>query len=502
MANEDNTFSDYFKAFVVLASAVALEGVKEDLLRSKAPKADSGQVPLKQAVPPCVILVGGFSRVAGAYSYWKVADNCFAAVYLLNDGRVEFDTNPCYISDDRVSLNGDPFDGTGSDDGWVTAVINTAGGTGTTNDGRYVDERCRVNMRRGLATEIAYNRMVEFFGPSASFGTTEYTTSCRGDGTASAMVQHFSPTDSQFFRAAFPNGRPTESFVCKPVMYDWRADSTAGGSGSQRRDDESTWQPSDNPVVNLVHLEWFRWDRNWDRCIAPVLDALTDEADYCDGTVTLHAGGSEKRYRVAGWYYSDTVRSEIRQKILDAMDGFYSVTGLGRLIIKAGRYVEPTFVITSDHIEGFSWTRGQDASTAVNELSITFTSPANDYTEQNCDPWIVGDGGQVQSLDLSWVPSFTQARRLAKRRMARLNPVRSGQIRTGPFGLNGLGERFIRVQNPRRDSLADVACEVTNAEFDPISGQFIFDVIQADTEIDDWDPATEEGAPVPVPVRA
>lgn len=490
--NDTTTWVDDLKAFIEIALDYAAQAALNSLTQPKAPKADNGQVPLKQAVPPCTILVGGFSRVAGALSYWKATDRYHGAVYLLNDGRVEFDADPCYVNDDRVTLDGDPFNtALFTNDGWVTGVINTAGAA---NDGRYDDQKIRINLRRGQGTETAYQHMVEFFGPSASYDVHDYTASFRGDGTASAMAFHQAPTDTAFFRQAFPSGRPTESFVCKGVFYDWR-------DVTQDRDDESTWQPSSNPVVNLVHLEWFRWGRSWDRCIAPVLSDLTAEADYCDGQVALDAGGTEDRYRVAGWYYSDTQRSDIRQKILDAMDGFYTTDGRGRLIIKAGGYVEPTFVITADYIEGFSWSRGQDPASAVNELSITFTSPANDYTEQNCDPWIAGDGGKADNLDLAWVPSFTQARRLAKRKMARLNPVRRGQIRTGPYGLNGLGERFIRVRNPRRPSMADVVCEVTNAEFDPMTGQFVFDVIQADIEIDAWDPSTEEGAPVPVPAR-
>src|SRR5690606_21483408 len=110
--------------------------------------------------------------------------------------------------------------------------------------------------------------------------------------------------------------------------------------------------------------------------------------------------------------------------------------------------------------------------------------------------------GRVRSedLSLSWVFSRSQAMRLAKRKMSRLNPPRRGQVRTGIYGLNGLGERYIRVQNPELSSMADVVCEVMNVEIDFTSSQVVFDVIQADVDIDDWDPAEEEGE-LPAPIE-
>lgn len=38
-------------------------------------------------------------------------------------------------------------------------------------------------------------------------------------------------------------------------LYDWRKDSTMGGSGAHRWDDQGTWEYSDNPVVQIYNLE-------------------------------------------------------------------------------------------------------------------------------------------------------------------------------------------------------------------------------------------------------
>lgn len=90
--------------------------------------------------------------------------------------------------------------------------------------------------------------------------------------------------------------------------------------------------------------------------------------------------------------------------------------------------------------------------------------------------------------------------RLAKRKMSRLSAIRRGQVRTTIYGLNGLGRRYIRVRNPEHPGMVDVVCEVMNVSIDFARAQVVFDVIQADVNIDDWDPAEEEGE-LPAPIE-
>src|SRR5690606_28785235 len=114
----------------------------------------------------------------------------------------------------------------------------------------------------------------------------------------------------------------------------------------------------------------------------------------------------------------------------------------------------------------------------------SYVSPDQDYTEVEAGIWRdesdILERGKVRSenLGLTWVFSRSQAMRLAKRKMIRVNAPRRGQVRTGIYGLNGLGQRYIRVQNPELSSMADVVCEVLNVEIDFANGQVVFDVIQ------------------------
>ena len=93
--------------------------------------------------------------------------------------------------------------------------------------------------------------------------------------------------------------------------------------------------------------------------------------------------------------------------------------------------------------------------------------------------------------------------------MSRLASLRRGQIVSGLYGLNAFGHRYIRIQNAELVSMADVVVEVMGVEFDPMSATVMIDVILADTGIDAWNPATEEGAtvsgsdrPAPEPLAA
>jgi hypothetical protein len=481
MADDGIDLGDIAQAAVAIAVAYAAQAALNSLTQTKQSSV-SQTFPSQLSTSAAYIMVGGPSRVPGLQVFKDVNGSQLGGVQAVHHGHT-LTPDYFYLNEDRVTVDGS---------GWVIGV--STGGTANT-DGRYVDQKVRILYRNGLPAETAISEIVSLF-PSI------WTTDHRGDGVSSVGYIYVSPK-AKFVTQAFPSGVPVLNVVTQPDdFYDWRQDSTAGGSGSQRRDDPTTWDTCTNPVVCRVHLEWFRWGRSWDRCIAPVLADLTAEADICDELVSLAAGGTQKRYECAGWYVDDTNRDDIRKKLDASMDGFCTTDGRGRLVIKCGHYEYPTFVLTADYIEDYTWSRGVSRDVRVSKLNATFTDPDSDFNTVPCDPWVIDEaGGKPLPLALDWVSTFTQARRLAKRAAARANPSYTGQIKTGPYGFNGMGQRYIRVQNPSEASMADVVCEVTNVEFDPISGQVVFDVISTDPNIDAWNPATEEGNPVTVVAR-
>ncbi len=82
-------------------------------------------------------------------------------------------------------------------------------------------------------------------------------------------------------------------------LYDWRKDSTMGGSGAHRWDDQSTWEYSDNPVVQIYNLErgFFNGSQRMVgkavRASRLPLAEYTQAANICDETMP----DGSKRYR-------------------------------------------------------------------------------------------------------------------------------------------------------------------------------------------------------------
>ncbi len=456
------------------AQAVLYTGVSMGLnavAQSQMPNPATQQTTRKQTRPLRYVAFGGPSRMSGAYMLREAVGNKLGLVFGICEGRLA-NIDRIYLNDDRVTLNGA---------GWVQGMAGERYGSG---------DLVRISTRLGNPTETRHTILDPAF-------SSYWPTSARGDGIASLALfaQHRS---QESVGRHFPNGEPMPSIVGTPVCFDWR-------DPTQSRTDQATWKACSNPVVWLVHLEWFRFGRNWSRCIEPVLPDLTAEANYCDGAVPLKAGGTEPRYRVAGNYPSNIQPQAIRSSILAAMDGWLSTNGKGHLILKVGRYQEPNFVLPAEHIKGYSWSAGERDEREINALTVSFVSPDHDYSEIEAGQWrdaaAIAKKGieRAEPLGLTTVFSRPQSMRLAKRKMSRLSAARKGQVRAEIYGLNGLGQRYIRVQNPELVSMADVVCEVMNVEIDFAASQVVFDVIQADVNIDDWNPAEEEGEqPVPV----
>ncbi len=462
-------------AAIALASAVVNTAISATIsvglnavARAQIPEPEAGKLARRQSRPQRAYMVGGPVRISGAYMLRETIGNKLGVVLALAEERSVGAPSAVYLNDDLVTVNGS---------GFVQGQENGRFGTG---------DLIQIKTRTGLPTETAYSELFETFG-------AYWNAAHRGDGLSSLMMlaQHRS---KESFPKHFPNGEPIPSVVDAKVCYDWR-------DPTQSRENPATWKGSANPIVWLVFVRWHRLGMSWARCIAPNLAYLTAQANLCD----VEQDG-EPRYQVFGWYFADTEPDTYLQPLLASCDGWMTINGRGHLVIKAGQYEPPTFTLTGEHIEGYTWRAFQPDEEAVNELIVSYVSPAHNYSEIEADPWrdeadIAAVGPKTDGLSLKWVHSPTQARRLAKRKMSRLTAKRRGQIRTGIYGLNGLGQRYIRVQNPELASMADVVLEVMNIEMDILSAQVVFDVILADPDIDGWNPVTEGGVTPGLPGR-
>ncbi len=139
---------------------------------------------------------------------------------------------------------------------------------------------------------------------------------------------------------------------------------------------------------------------------------------------------------------------------------------------------------------------------------MSFTSPANAYKQTPLDPWLDQDDIDARGKQLaqpfypSWVYSFPQARRLAKRKMARLASQVRGTLTTDLTGFKAIGKRYLKITSDRAGFLNALVIEVTGApSIDWASLSVSFPFVAANVDIDAWDPDTEEGAAPGTPSR-
>lgn len=461
------------------------------------PTPEVGRITKKQAIP--VRETGwGRARLGGAYMLYEGNTTNAWVVLALHDGQIDGWEN-FYLHDDRVTLDGS---------GWVNGRYqmdnNPASPTYGTyvfvNDGqRYTPNHVQILTRTGVATETSYSQVTA--------AVPAWTSSHRGDGIAS-LAMLCNQGQAKYFGEDYPNGLPQPSASGRlKRIWDFR-------SGTQSRTNPATWTWSANPI--LVLIDYLLNDPHGPQIdyatkIAPVLTDLQAEANYCDATVALAAGGTEPRYSMGGFYQHSNHPADVIKQILATMDGFMAVRGDGALIIKAGRYDAPTVTLSREYILSYSWTRYVPDESAVNELILSFTSPLHDYTEVQTDSWqdstdISARGViRAQNMSLPWVQSNGQARRLAKRRMSQLGAQIRGTVKANLYGLDVVENRYFTLDIPDVACLTGLAVEIDPSgkpELDLMNMTVSIPWIAADPNVDAWNPGTEEGAGVALVAKA
>lgn len=462
---------------------------------ANVPRSVEGTQTLKQPYPPRIVGYGR-TRISGAYMLYDSDDATHKTSYdvlAMHHGKITGWVY-YYLHDDLVvlerSTNPDP-----SGDGGYVYYVATPG----RNDNRYGagSRFVLIQTRLGAATETPFTTPV-----TTEIASPKWTSDHRGDGIASIMMQCGGPigtsgTWSANANLLYPRGLPKLSVVADLLpIYDPR-------DASQSQVTPSTWKISHNPVLQILNFltnSDYGCGQSWDDIIAPNLTALMAEADACDELVTRNDGTTEPRYRSSGWWYMTTDPQEVLSSTLASCDGWMTEGSNGAIVIKVGKYTTPAVTITDDHILAHTIDYGVPDEEVINEVKFTYTPPANDYREAAGIPWRdetdISERGRTrsQSVSFSWVHSYSQARRLAKRAMARnLAPMR-GTMVTTLYGLQLLGQRWVKVQSGIVSDLSDAVIEISKLRFDLLNARVTFDwSIVNPNAVDAWDPATEEG---------
>jgi hypothetical protein len=314
--------------------------------------------------------------------------------------------------------------------------------------------------------------------------------------------------DPTTFQTAFPNGDPTMEIVGGVAVYDPRKDSTNGGSGSHRRLDPSTWEYSDNQ--RLCALDWLTWQDGYAKAWSRIdWASWVPQIALADQNVPLKAGGSEKRYRVATRVGLDEPRSRVLHRIMQAGDQQLYVTRDGLIGSRGGEWNLATVSLEAEtnFVEAF-FQHGVPMMERINEFALTAMLPERDYTEFELEPFVLaGDpehaAGIIRRapLELTQVPSNSQAQRLAKIYMAKRNPKWSGQVRTNFAGLDAIGEDKVAL------SFAELDLDGPfwiNGQISFLADKtgLTFPVASADPASYAWTTAEEKPAPAAPPEEA
>lgn len=220
------------------------------------------------------------------------------------------------------------------------------------------------------------------------------------------------------------------------ALYDPREDSTvAGGSGTHRADDQSTWawdaDASRNPALALLfYLLGYKINGllALGKGIPPEridLESFAVAANICDETVST-ISGSEPRYRCDGlWSEGDNPGTVIDMLKACMNADLDDVGGKLRLSIYGNDLATPVADFDdNDIIDEFSWQPLPALDDTFNVVRGLYTDPSNnslyqpvDYPEQRVDS---PDGiERIEILNLPMVQSSTQAQRLAALRLNR-----------------------------------------------------------------------------------
>lgn len=235
----------------------------------------------------------------------------------------------------------------------------------------------------------------------------------------------------------YKGGVPRFLFVVRGAkLYDWRLDSTNGGSGTHRWNDPATHAWSANPAVILynylrgVNVNGARLGGMTVPSASLPVAAWTAAANACDEDVGLRVGGTEKRYRCHGIVRVGTAHRDVVRDVLATMAGSLIDSG-GVFRPIAGVAQSSVLSITDDDLmaeDQLQVVPKLSRAALINAVFGTFSDPAQAYEAVALPPRLsptdeAADGGVhiPEHYGLGFVTSGTQGQRICEifRRRAR-----------------------------------------------------------------------------------
>lgn len=204
-------------------------------------------------------------------------------------------------------------------------------------------------------------------------------------------------------------------------VYDPRLDSTNGGSGSHRYNDETTWAYSNNSALCVLDflINGMKVDID-DLDIASFQAA----ASTCDDNITIiNSSGTsttEKRYTTNGVAFLDEeVISTLEELLIPCHGSLIEEGGTIRLLVPGASTTVTANLTEDDLISELSIKVNAQISSRMNKVGGSFTSAQENYQEVDFSPIssssLIADDGRehIHELSLAMVTSESHAQRMA-----------------------------------------------------------------------------------------
>lgn len=279
-----------------------------------------------------------------------------------------------------------------------------------------------VKFFRGTMTQTADTELITASGARAT-GLGNWTSNHKGQGVC--YVSLILTFDEDKFQSGIPD---LEWQLRGAKLYNWRLDSTNGGSGTHRWNDPTTWAFSKNPIVMEYNFRRGFY-RNSQKILGMGMassdllhDHYTAAANVCDESVSENAG-TFARYECSTIVNDDAEYRAATDTFLGACAGMMvEKSGLFGPFAGAARSSVKTFT-DSDLLVGFdtSYSAKLSRSELFNAVYGTFTKASENWQTDSIAPVTNGtaeteDNNErlVKELALPQVISGYQASRIAK----------------------------------------------------------------------------------------
>lgn len=289
-------------------------------------------------------------------------------------------------------------------------------------------------------------------------------------------------------------------------LYDPRQDTTAGGSGSQRWDDPSTWAFSDNNMVIIYNIErgiYYDGAHVWGgkKTAAELPYAAWAAAmDACDETVALDAGGTEKRFRAGRRIALNERPGDVIKELLIGCNGRITHCADGTVYPLVGVPSEAdgafsdTDVLATEPLGSIPF---PNLDGIINGATATYREPEQAWEDKETAPYLRSDleeeddgRQQIEGLDLGTTFSGTQAQRIIKAVIEEGRRFRTHVVALPPEFAQFRPLQVLAWTSDRFDYSAKLFL-ITARTVSPW-GQVVFGLQEIEPADHDWNPATDE----------